>query len=86
MALSAVLVLIYCAIDFSSSFRLSVDVYTEVSPQVLPERQLGSNTGIPGQIFSNHCVPRSPVGESFKIHKLCTGTLCHTMVPNNVFT
>jgi len=78
--------LIYRVIDFSSSFCVSIDLHTKISPQVLSERQFGGNTGISGQVFSNYCVSRSPIGESSKIHKLCTGTFCHTMVPNNVFT
>lgn len=78
--------LIYHAVDFSSSFRVSVDLHTKISPQVLFKRQLSSDTRISRQVFPNHCVPRSPAGESSKIHKLCTGTLRHTMVPNNVFT
>lgn len=65
---------------------MSVCLYTEVSPQVFFERQFGGDTGIFGQVFSDYCIPRSSVGQSFKVHQFRARTVRHTMVFNDVFT
>lgn len=71
---------------FSSCIRLFVSVRTEISSQILPERQQRGDKGVLGQVLANGRLPRAGARHASARDQLCTRTVCDTLVPYYVLT